>query len=122
MTLQVSIPPFPQGHSTVVAEDFDVAHCTQIPNTRALSASKRPRKQGPTKSSAEGVDTTPKPATRSRTKTTTTTFGKQTCCSFTKGWADFCTANGFKLGDVVKFTYVGLLEFEVRKLWTVASD
>lgn len=55
-------------------------------------------------------------------KTTTTTFGKQTCCSFTKGWADFCTANNFKLGDVVKFTYVGLLEFEVRKLWTVASD
>lgn len=50
------------------AEDFDVAHCTQIPLTRALSGSKRPRKQGQLKASAEWVETTPKPATRSETK------------------------------------------------------
>lgn len=48
--------------------------------------------------------------------TTTTTFGKQTCCSFTKGWAEFCSANNLKLGDTVTFTLVGLLEFEVRKV------
>lgn len=49
-------------------------------------------------------------------KTATHTFGKQTFCSFTKGWAGFCTSNELKLGDTVVFTKVGSVEFEVRKV------
>jgi hypothetical protein len=49
-------------------------------------------------------------------KTSTSTYGTQTCCSFTNGWAAFCTANDLKLGDTVIFTQVGLLEFEVSKV------
>lgn len=48
-------------------------------------------------------------------KTVTHTFGKQTFCSFTKGWARFCMANELKLGDTIQFTQVGPLEFAVRK-------
>lgn len=44
------------------------------------------------------------------------TFGKQKFCSFTQGWAGFCTANGLKLGDKLKFTKAGPVEFEVTKL------
>ena len=47
-------------------------------------------------------------------KTATQSFGKQTICSFTKGWARFCTANKLKLGDTIQFTKVGQAEFEVR--------
>ena len=49
-------------------------------------------------------------------KTATHTFGKQTFCSFTKGWAGFCTGNGLKLGDQVVFTKVGPVEFQVKKV------
>lgn len=49
-------------------------------------------------------------------KTTCQTYGKQTFCSFTLGWASFCTANALKIGDTVEFTKVGVGEFEVTKL------
>lgn len=44
------------------------------------------------------------------------TWGKQTFCFFTKGWAGFCTANELTFGDTLIFTKVGLVEFEVRKV------
>ena len=68
LALQVVATPFLQGHAVDQAEDFDVAHCTQIPITRAHSGSKRLRKQGHQKATAKWVETTPKPATRSTTK------------------------------------------------------
>ena len=49
-------------------------------------------------------------------KTATHTYGKQTICSFTKGWARFCTANALKLGATVIFTKVGPTDFEVSKV------
>ncbi len=49
-------------------------------------------------------------------KTETHTYGKQTICSFTKGWARFCTANALNLGATVIFTKVGDADFEVRKV------
>jgi hypothetical protein len=49
-------------------------------------------------------------------KTAMHTSKKQRFCSFTKGFVGFCNANAFKLGDTLKFTKVGLLEFEVRKM------
>ena len=49
-------------------------------------------------------------------KTAARTFGKQTVCSFTKGWTAFCTANDLKLGDTLKFTWTGPVDFEVRKV------
>ena len=49
-------------------------------------------------------------------KAATHTYGKATFCSFTKGWAAFCTGNELKLGDNVEFTKVGPVEFQVKKL------
>lgn len=49
-------------------------------------------------------------------KTATKTFGKQTFCSFTKGWAQFCTTNELRIGDTVIFTWIGPGEFEVSKV------
>lgn len=49
-------------------------------------------------------------------KTSTHTCGKQTICSFTKGWANFCSGNKLKLGDTVVFMKVGPVDFEVRKV------
>lgn len=51
-----------------------------------------------------------------RVKTAVNTYGKQTFCSFTYGWAGFCTANELKLGDTVIFWADGLLKFEVQKV------
>lgn len=48
-----------------------------------------------------------------RVETATHTYGKQTACSFTKGWASFVTANDLQLGDTVTFTQLGPLEFAV---------
>ena len=49
-------------------------------------------------------------------KTATRSYGKQTFCSFTEGWAGFCTGNRLKLGDKVVFTKVGPVEFQVKKV------
>ena len=49
-------------------------------------------------------------------KTAVHTYGKQTVCSFTHGWARFCTANCLNLGDNVVFKKVGPADFEVRKV------
>ena len=49
-------------------------------------------------------------------KTATNTWGKQTFCAFTEGWAGFCISNRLEVGDVLMFTKVGPVEFEVRKL------
>lgn len=49
-------------------------------------------------------------------KTATHSSLKQWFCSFTKGFAAFCEANGLKLGDTAQFTKVGALEYEVRKV------
>ena len=49
-------------------------------------------------------------------KTATRSYGKQTFCSFTEGWAGFCTGNRLKLGDTVVFTKVGPVEFQVKKV------
>ena len=49
-------------------------------------------------------------------KTATHSSLKQRFCSFTKGFAGFCEANGLKLGDTLQFKKVGLLEYEVRKV------
>ena len=49
-------------------------------------------------------------------KTATHTSKKQRFCSFTKGFAGFCSANAFKLGDTLTFEKVGLLEYEVIKV------
>ena len=49
-------------------------------------------------------------------KTATNTYGKQTICSFTKGWRRFCTTNEMKLGDTVIFRKIGQREFEARKV------
>ena len=49
-------------------------------------------------------------------KTTTHTSKTQRFCSFTKGFAGFCHANVFKLGDTLTFMKVGYLEFEVTKV------
>ena len=49
-------------------------------------------------------------------KSVTYTFGRHTFCSFTQGWAGFCTANGLKLGDTLLFTKAGVVEFVVKKL------
>lgn len=48
-------------------------------------------------------------------ETATHTYGKQTACSFTKGWAGFVTANDLQLGDTVTFTQLGPLEFAVAE-------
>ena len=48
--------------------------------------------------------------------TATHTFGKQTFCSFTKGWAAFCAGNELKLGDTVVFTKISSVDFEVKKV------
>ena len=42
-------------------------------------------------------------------------YASQTVCSFTHGWAGFCTANNLKIGDTLIFTKVAFDEFEVRK-------
>lgn len=55
------------------------------------------------------------PESRSTVKTATYTFGKQKFCSFTQGWAGFCSANRLKLGDSLLFSKVGPVEFEVTK-------
>ena len=39
---------------------------------------------------------------------------KQTFCFLTTGWAEFLERNNFGLGDTLKFTKIGRLEFEVR--------
>jgi hypothetical protein len=66
---------------------------------------------------AEGFDgctyTLQGPTSACSVKTATQTFGKQTFCSFTKGWSRFCTANALKLGDTIQFTKVGEAEFKV---------
>ena len=49
-------------------------------------------------------------------KTATKTWGKQTFCSFTSGWAGFCASNRLKVGDSLQFTKVGPVEFEVMKV------
>lgn len=49
-------------------------------------------------------------------KTATNTWGKQTFCSFTSGWADFCASNRLKVGDLLQFTKVGPNEFDVMKV------
>ena len=49
-------------------------------------------------------------------KTSMHTCGKQTICSFTKGWAAFCSGNELKLGDTVVFTKIGDVEFQVKKV------
>ena len=51
-----------------------------------------------------------------RVETHMHTYGKQTACSFTKGWAGFVTANDLQLGDKVIFTQLGPLKFAVRKV------
>ena len=56
------------------------------------------------------------PLSPSTVKSVTHTFGKQTFCSFTKGWAGFCAGNKLKLGDTVVFMKVGPVDFEVRKV------
>ena len=56
------------------------------------------------------------PKTPWSVKTTTHTSKKQRFCSFTKGFAGFCHANAFKLGDTLTVTKVGLHEYEVRKV------
>ena len=56
------------------------------------------------------------PLSRGPVKTTTHSSLKQRFCSFTKGFAGFCEANGLKLGDTLQFKKVGLLEYEVRKV------
>ena len=55
-------------------------------------------------------------------KTATNTWGKQTFCSFTEGWAGFCASNRLKVGDSLKFTKIGPVEFEVMKVWSVEVD
>lgn len=42
-------------------------------------------------------------------------YKSQTFCSFTTGWAGFCTANKLKVGDTFIFTQVGFDEYEVRR-------
>ena len=49
-----------------------------------------------------------------RVETATHTYGKQTTCSFTQGWAGFVTANNLHLGDTVIFEHIAPLEFAVR--------
>lgn len=49
-------------------------------------------------------------------KSATYTFGRQSFCSFTQGWAGFCTANRLSLGDTLCFTKVGPVEFIVTKV------
>lgn len=56
------------------------------------------------------------PLLRGPVKTATHSSLKQRFCSFTKGFAGFCEANGLKLGDTLQFKKVGLLEYEVRKV------
>ena len=56
------------------------------------------------------------PLSRGPVKTATHLSLKQRFCSFTKGFAGFCEANGLKLGDELQFTKVGLLEYDVRKV------
>jgi hypothetical protein len=51
-----------------------------------------------------------------KVNTATHTYGKQTFCSFTKGWAGFCSGNELKLGNTVVFTQVGPVEFQVKKV------
>ena len=49
-------------------------------------------------------------------KTATNTWGKQTFCSFTEGWAGFCASNRLKVGDSLLFCLVGPAEFLVMKV------
>lgn len=56
------------------------------------------------------------PVSGSMVKSATYTIGKQRFCSFTEGWAGFCTANRLKLGDSVLFAKAGAVEFEVTKV------
>lgn len=55
------------------------------------------------------------PLSLSTVKTATNTWGKQTFCSFTEGWAGFCAANRLQVGDSLLFTKVGPVEFCVMK-------
>lgn len=48
-------------------------------------------------------------------KTAVLKYASQTFCSFTQGWAGFCTANKLKVGDTLIFTKLGFAEFEVGK-------
>lgn len=72
---------------------------------------------------SEGVDgfdgawyTLKGPVATCLVKTATHTSKKQRFCSFTKGFAGFCNANAFKLGDILTFTKVGLFAYEVRQV------
>lgn len=49
-------------------------------------------------------------------KTATNTYSKQTFCSFTSGWAEFCATNILKVGDLLQFTKVGPFELDVTKV------
>lgn len=42
-------------------------------------------------------------------------YASQKFCSFTQGWAGFCTANNLRVGDTLIFTKVSFDEFDVRK-------
>ena len=65
---QVIVSPLLPGLVLDAVEAVEVAHCTQIPVTNAVTSLKRLRKQGQCSASVEGVETTPKPRTRSRSK------------------------------------------------------